>query len=71
MVLVGVRIVLTLLVLHWISTDVQGFELIDPKQMHDSIRSLAFAAIFFATVNWKFDILVTIPITIVSVALVP
>lgn len=34
---VGVRIAVTFLVLHLIATDVQGFELIDPKQLQDSI----------------------------------
>lgn len=65
-VVVGVRIVVTILMLHWIATDVQGFELIDPKQMQDSIRSIAFAAIF-GIVKWKFDLLVGIPITAISV----
>ena len=70
MVIVGMRITVTLLVLHLIATNVQGFELIDPKQMHDSISSNAYAAICIATVNWKLDLLVSIPITIISVAFV-
>ncbi len=37
MALVGVRIAVTFLLLHLITNDVEGFELIDPKIMNDSI----------------------------------
>ncbi len=65
----GVRIATTFLLFHLIATNVKGFELIDPKQMQDSIYSIAVAGICIAFVNWKFDLLVSIPIIIFSAAL--
>ena len=70
MALVGVRIAVTFLVLHLIATEVEGFELIDPKQMQDSILSLAVPAVCLSTISWKLDLLVSIPITMISAALV-
>ena len=64
--IVGVRVAVTFLLLYLIQSDTQGFELIDPKNLHDSIPIIASPVLVLSFYNWKFDLLVGIPLTIVS-----
>ncbi len=65
--LVGVRIVVTFLMIHFIRSGVEGFDKIDLKEMHDSIPLLILPALTIAGCNWKFDMCVTVPISTVFI----
>ncbi len=63
---IGVRIVETFLVLYFIESEVPGFDLIDKKELHDGIPFIASPALVLACCNFKLDVLITAPITLVS-----
>ena len=64
--IVGVRAAITFLVLYLIKSDTQGFDKIDPKNLHDSIPIIAAPVVVLSYYNWKFDMLVGVPLTIVT-----
>ena len=63
--IVAVRVAITFMLFHWISAGEEGFGLIDPKELNDSIPFVAplFVGIL---VNWKFNIVVCIPMMLIS-----
>lgn len=63
--ILAIRVTITFMLFHWISTGTEGFSLIDPKELNDSIPFLAplFIGII---VNWKFNIVVCVPVLLIS-----
>ena len=51
---------------HLASTDAQGFENVDTKELYNQIPSVAMHYFLFCFVNWKFNLAVTVPVTLVS-----
>lgn len=62
----GVRIAITFLLFHMISEGAEGFELIDRKELNDSIPFMTMPLMVTACANWRFDILVSVPLVFVS-----
>ena len=65
-ILVIVRISVTLLNLHFIEQSVDGFELVDKKEMSDVIPFFATPAMILSICNFKFNMILTVPIVFVS-----
>ena len=63
---VSVRIVETFLVLYFIESETPGFDLIDKKELNDSIPFIAAPALVLACCNFKLDVLITAPLTLIS-----
>ena len=66
---IGVRCMETFLVLHLIETNAPGFDLIDKKELSDSIPFIAGPGMILAICNYKFDLLFTTPMTFVCTIL--
>ena len=64
MMIVGTRCAMTFIILHYVLSSAEGFELIDPKYMSDSIPIIATSCFACAVSNFKRDLLLTAPITI-------
>ena len=62
----GIRIAITFLLFHMISEGAEGFELIDPKELNDSIPFMTMPLLITACANWRFDILVSVPLVFIS-----
>jgi len=61
--IIGVRCIETFLVLHLIEINAPGFDLIDKKELSDSIPFIASPGMILAICNYKFDLLFTTPMT--------
>lgn len=61
-----VRIVETFLILYFIDSKTPGFDLIDKKELNDSIVMIAAPALVLACCNFKLDVLITTPLTMIS-----
>ena len=64
--IIGVRVAVTFVLMYLIKSDTQGFEQIDPKNLHDSIPIIVSPVIVLSFYNWSTDMLVGVPLTIVS-----
>ena len=64
-----VRIAMTFLLFHMTSKGVEGFELIDPKELHDSIPLITMPFLITAACNWRFNILFSVPLVLISTIL--
>lgn len=67
--MVSVRIAITFLVLHWIESETQGFDLIDKKEMNDSIPLVAIPALIMSFSGWPVNLLISAPLSVISVAI--
>ena len=63
--LLSVRIAITFLIFHLIESGTQGFDLIDPKEMNDSISFVALSALMVSFCGWKINLLISAPLTII------
>ena len=61
-----VRVTVTFWLYHLATTGVQGFEEVDLKELYAQIPYIGMPYFFFAFVNWKFNLAVTVPVTLVS-----
>ena len=66
LILMTVRISVTLLELHFITQNFSGYELIDKKEISDSIPFLATPAMILAICNFKFNMFLTVPMVFAS-----
>ena len=66
----SIRVMETFLVLYFIDSEMPGFDLVDKKELNDSIPSVAAPALVLACCNFKMDLLITAPITLISTWLV-
>ena len=64
MFLVGVRGAITFLILHLIEIGAHGFEQIDQKEMDDSIPFVAIPALLASCCNWRVNLVLGAPMTI-------
>ncbi len=65
MLIVGTRCAMTFIIFYFVLNGTEGFELIDPKYMSDSIPIIATSCFACAVSNFKRDLLLTAPITII------
>ncbi len=63
---VSIRIISTFLVLNQVESKMPGFDLIDKKELNFTIPFIAAPALILACVNFKLDLLTTIPLTLIS-----
>ena len=63
--LCGVRIIVTFLILHLVNSEAEGYDQIDKKELDTSIAFVFIPNLVLACGNWKFDLLFSIPLTIV------
>ena len=68
--ILAVRSMETFLVFHLIDTSAPGFTLIDKKELADAITFLAAPCQILATSNFRFNYLVTNPLTALCIFLV-
>ena len=66
LIIIGVRISVTILVVHFIEQSFSGFELIDKKEMSDVIPFMATPAMILAGCNFKFNMILTVPMAFAS-----
>ena len=64
--IIFVRIVVTFTLMYLITTGTEGFEHIDLKELCQTIDFIAMVYLIFMFVNWKFNLIVTAPVTIIS-----
>ena len=64
--IISVRIVATFTLMHLVMTGAQGFEHIDLKEFCQAIDLMALPYIVLTFVNWKFNLIVTAPLTMIS-----
>ena len=64
--LIGVRIISTFALLHLIKSGTPGFELIDRKEINDSIPFVSITALLVSTCGWRLNLLISAPMAIVS-----
>ena len=65
---VGVRCLATYMLFRLSASKSTGFEDIDPKSLHDSVSFVAMPMFVIASVNWKMDVLITWPLSMVGTA---
>ena len=65
--LLTVRVIEKFILLHLVQNKVAGFELIDLKELSNSIPNIAVPAFALACCNFKFDVLFTAPMTLLSI----
>ena len=63
---VSIRIISTFLVLYLVESKMPGFDLIDKKELNFSIPFIAAPSLILACVNFKLDLLTTVPLTLIS-----
>ena len=68
--IVSIRVAVTFLILYFIDSEMTGFDLIDKKQLNNSIPSVAGPALVLACCNFKLDLLITAPLTLISTYIV-
>lgn len=59
-----VRVTETFLILYFIEEGVSGFELVDKKELYDSISFIATPALFLACCNLRVNVFTTVPMTL-------
>ena len=64
--IIFVRIAATFSLMYLVSTGTEGFEHIDLKELCQTIDFVALPYIVLTFVNWKFNLIVTVPVTMVS-----
>ena len=64
--IIFVRIVATFTLMYLVQTGTDGFENIDLKELCLTIDYIAFPYIVLIFVNWKFNMIVLVPVTVVS-----
>ena len=67
---IAARIATTCLIIYWRLSETGSFAAIDLKQFHTQIQFVAVPYLTLSFVNWKFSIMVTGPITIVTTYIV-
>ena len=64
--IIFLRVAATFTLIYLVSTGKEGFEHIDLKQFCQAIDSIALSYIVLSFINWKFNLIVTAPVTIIS-----
>ena len=64
--LISVRVAATFSLLHLIKSGTQGFELIDLKEINDSIPFVSITALLVSVCGWRLNLLVSAPLAIIS-----
>ena len=64
--IIFVRILVTFTLMYLVTTGTEGFEHIDLKELCQAIDFIAMSYLVLTFVNWKFNLIVTAPITMIS-----
>lgn len=64
--IIFIRIAATFLLMHLVTTGTGGFENTDLKELCQTIDYIALPYLVLMFVNWKFNLFVTAPVTVVS-----
>ncbi len=68
--LISVRVTSTFILLHLIKSGTQGFELIDIKEINDSIPFVSITALLVSICGWRLNLLVSAPLAVFSSSIV-
>ena len=66
---IGVRCIITFLMFKFIAEKKPHFELLDRKQLVDSMSFVALPSLLGGSANWKIDLLSSIPLTIAATSM--
>ena len=64
--LISVRATTTFVLLHLIESGAEGFQLIDRKELNDSIPFVSISALLISICGWRVNLLISAPLAIFS-----
>ena len=64
--LISVRVTATFVILHLIKSGAPGFELIDRKEINDSIPFVSITALLISSSGWRVNLLISAPLATIS-----